>query len=51
VLGRIASYYYLAHQTVHHFRESLQPDMTTAQVIQVRILPTCVKLSYFSYLL
>ncbi len=42
VLGRIASYYYLAHQTVHHFRESLQPDMTTAQVIQVRILPTCV---------
>ena len=35
VLGRIASYYYLAHQTVHHFRESLQPDMTSAQVLQV----------------
>ena len=36
VLGRIASYYYLAHQTVQHFRDSLRPDMTSAQVLQVR---------------
>jgi replicative superfamily II helicase len=34
VLGRIASYYYLAHQTVQQFRDSLQPEMTTAQVLQ-----------------
>jgi replicative superfamily II helicase len=37
VLGRIASYYYLAHQTVQHFRDSLQPEMTSAQVLQASV--------------
>jgi activating signal cointegrator complex subunit 3 len=38
VLARIASYYYLAHHTVKNFRDSLRPDMTTAEVLQVTVM-------------
>ena len=34
VEGRIASYYYLAHTTLQHLRDSLKEDMTTEEVLQ-----------------
>ena len=34
VEGRIASYYYLAHTSLQHLRDSLEADMTTEQVLQ-----------------
>lgn len=37
VLGRISSYYYLAHQTVQHFQDNLQPDMSTKDALQVLV--------------
>ena len=37
VLGRIASYYYLAHQTVQHFQDNLKPELTTSEAIQVLV--------------
>jgi len=37
VLGRIASYYYLAHQTVQHFQDNLSADMSTIDAIQVLV--------------
>lgn len=37
VLGRIASYYYLAHQTVQHFQDNLSPNMSTADAIQMLV--------------
>ena len=34
-LGRIASYYYLSHETVAQFKDSLQPTMTAEEVLSV----------------
>lgn len=37
VLGRISSYYYLAHQTVQHFQDNLTPEMETKDALQVLV--------------
>ena len=37
VLGRIASYYYLAHQTVQHFQDNLADDLSTNEALQVLV--------------
>ena len=37
VLGRIASYYYLAHQTLQHFQDNLTPQLTTLEAIQALV--------------
>merc|ERR1719341_1360105 len=37
VLGRIASYYYLSHHTVAHFQDTLQAEMSIAEVLQVLV--------------
>ena len=37
VLGRISSYYYLAHQTVQHFQDNLTPNMSNAEAIQMLV--------------
>ena len=37
VLGRIASYYYLSHNTVKHFQDTLQAEMTIGEVLQVLV--------------
>jgi activating signal cointegrator complex subunit 3 len=34
-LGRIASYYYLTHLTVQHFRHNLRPNMSRYEVMEV----------------
>ena len=34
-LGRIASYYYLSHLTVQHFKDNLRHDMSTEDVLEV----------------
>lgn len=34
-LGRIASYYYLTHLTVQHFRHNLRPNMSLYEVMEV----------------
>lgn len=33
-MGRIASFYYLSHQTMKHFKETLRSDLTIEQLIQ-----------------
>ena len=35
-LGRIASYYYLSHETLLHFDEKLNGNMTIDQILEVR---------------
>ena len=35
--GRIASFYYLAHTTLQHLRDSLKEDMTTEEVLQTLV--------------
>ena len=37
VEGRIASFYYLAHTTLQHLRDSLESDMTTEQTLQTLV--------------
>ena len=37
-LGRIASYYYLSHETILHFRDSLSPHLTNEEILQVKFL-------------
>ena len=37
VEGRIASFYYLAHTTLQHLRDSLEQDMTTEQMLQTLV--------------
>ena len=37
VLGRIASYYYLSHHTVAHFQDTLQAEMSVAEVLQILV--------------
>ena len=37
VEGRIASFYYLAHTTLQHLRDSLKEDMTTEEVLQTLV--------------
>ncbi len=36
-LGRIASYYYLSHETLKHFKDALSADMTIEDVLQVKV--------------
>ena len=33
-LGRIASYYYLSHETMRHFHDDLMPNMTIEEVLK-----------------
>lgn len=37
VEGRIASFYYLAHTTLQHLRDSLEEDMTTEKMLQTLV--------------
>lgn len=34
-IGRIASYYYLSHQTVHMFKEKLTPETKLEQLLVI----------------
>lgn len=34
-MGRIASFYYLSHQTMQHFQENLRPDLNLEQLLNV----------------
>ena len=33
-LGRIASYYYLSHETMRHFHDNLLPNMSMEEVLK-----------------
>lgn len=34
-MGRIASFYYLSHETMKHFRDNLRGELNTEELIQV----------------
>lgn len=34
-MGRIASFYYLSHQTMQHFQDSLRPDSNVEQLLKI----------------
>jgi activating signal cointegrator complex subunit 3 len=34
-MGRIASFYYLSHQTMQHFQDSLRPDLNLEQLLKI----------------
>jgi activating signal cointegrator complex subunit 3 len=34
-MGRIASFYYLSHQTMQHFQDSLRSDLNLEQLLKV----------------
>lgn len=34
-MGRIASFYYLSHQTMKHFRDTLRDNLNIEELIQI----------------
>jgi activating signal cointegrator complex subunit 3 len=34
-MGRIASFYYLSHQTMQHFQDKLRPDLNLEELLRV----------------
>lgn len=34
-MGRIASYYYIKHETMLHFKQTLKPDLSIADLLEI----------------